>query len=104
RKFPAIADNTEEAVAVRREAAYRRGTRIAVLCGVVDWKDALPGIGDGLTVLVVGLAPIPSAILAATRGIFPLRLGRKLTPEPMRVGQRILISDMDDGMVLPSHD
>src|SRR5262249_28244986 len=104
RPLPHIADHVEEPVAVRGKAADRRGACIAVLFGIVDGKDALPGIGDGLAILVVGLAPILAVIFAAARGIFPLSLGGKLTPEPMRVSQRILISDMDNGMVLPSFD
>src|SRR5262249_37492753 len=100
RQLPHIANHVEEAVAVRREAAYRRGARIAVLFGVVDWKDALPRIGNGLAVLVVGLAPILTVIFAAARGIFPLRFGWKFTAEPVCIRERIFVGDMHHGIIL----
>src|SRR5262245_47221892 len=100
RQLPHIADHVEEAVAVRREAADRRGARIAVLFGVVDWKDALPGIGDGLAILVISLAPILTVIFAAARGIFPLRFGWKFTAEPVCIRERIFVGDMHHGIIL----
>jgi hypothetical protein len=46
------------------------------------------------------LASVLTFITAAARCIFPLGFGRKLATEPMRVGNRILISDLNDGVVL----
>src|SRR5262245_44521005 len=102
--LPNIADHVVEAVRIGWEAANWCYACIAVLFGVVDRKDALPAIGNGLAILVEGLAPILTLIVAATRGIFPLRLRRKLATEPMRIGKRILVGDMDNGMVLLTLD
>jgi hypothetical protein len=43
---PDIADHVVEAVAVRLEAADRRGRAVAVLVRVVDGEDTLPDVGD----------------------------------------------------------
>src|SRR5262245_57578324 len=100
RPLPNIADHVVEPVAIGWKAADWGDARIAILFSVVDRKDALPGVGDGLAILVEGLAPALTLIVAAPRRIFPLRLARKLATEPMRVGERILVGNMDDGMVL----
>src|SRR5262249_48454211 len=104
RPLPDIADHVVEPVSIGWETADWGDARIAVLFGVVDRKDALPGVGDGPAILVEGLAPILALTFAAAWGVFPLRLGRKRAPEPMRVGEGILVSDMDDGMVLLTLD
>jgi hypothetical protein len=51
----------------------------------------LPGIRYRLAILVEGLAPILTLVVAATRRIFPLRFGRKLAAEPVCIGERILV-------------
>src|SRR5262245_56759475 len=104
RPLPDIADHVVEPVSIWWEAADGCYACIAVLFGVEDRKDALPTIGNGLAILVEGLAPILSLIAAASRGIFPLCLRRKLAPQPMRIGERILIGDMNNGMVLLTLD
>src|SRR5262245_934310 len=104
RPLPHIADHVEEPVAVRGKAAYRCGACIAVLFGVVDRENALPGIGDGLAVLVVGLAPILAIIFAAARGEFPLCLGRQIVPKPTCVSLRIFVGDVHHGMVFSTFD
>src|SRR5215475_10067185 len=74
RPLPNIADHIVEAVAVRLEAADRRGPGVAVLVGVVDGEDALPGVGDGLAFGVEGARPVILAVAAAADSEFPLRL------------------------------
>src|SRR5262249_51744886 len=91
RPFPDIADHVAEAVTVGLEAANRRRPGVAVLIGVVDGKDALPGVGDRLAFAIEGTRPIVLAVATAARGEFPLRLGRELAPAPARIGERILV-------------
>src|SRR5215467_6850376 len=100
RPLPDIADHVVEAVAVRFEAADRRGPYVAVLVGVVDGEDALPGVGDRPARAIERARPVVLAVAATARGEFPLRLGRQLTPTPARIGQRILVSNMHDGMIV----
>src|SRR6516165_752382 len=100
RPLPDVADHVVEPVAVRLEAADRRGGGIAVLVGVVDGEDALPGIGDRLAFGIEGTRPIILAVATAARREFPLRLGRELTTAPARIGQRILVGDMHDRMIV----
>src|SRR6516225_7293293 len=104
RPLPDIADHIVEAVAVRLEAADRRGPYVAVLVGVVDGEDALPGVGDRLALGIEGARPIVLAVATAARGEFPLRLGRERTPAPARIGERILVGDMHDGMIVLARD
>src|SRR6516165_2618230 len=104
RPLPDIADHVVEAVAVRLEAADRRGPYVAVLVGVVDGEDALPGIRDRLAVRIEGARPVVLAVATAARSKFPLRLGRELTIAPARVGQRILVGDMHDRMIVLARD
>jgi hypothetical protein len=54
----------------------------------------------GLIASSRGWAGILALIVAAARCIFPLGLGGKLATKPMCVGNRILVRDVDDGMVL----
>src|SRR5262249_30294477 len=100
RPLPNVTDHVVKSVPIGWEAAYRRDACITVLFSIVDRKDALPGIGDGLAILIEGLTPVLTLVPAAAGGIFPLGFGRKLAPEPVRVGKRILIGHMDNGMVL----
>ena len=72
RPLPYVADHVVEAIAVRREAADRRGPGIAVLVGVVDGEDALPGVGDRLAL------GIESARLQSSR-----RRGRRARQTPI---------------------
>src|SRR5215475_9503773 len=98
--LPDIADHVVEPVAVWLETADRRGPAIAVLVRVVDGEDALPGIGDRLALGIERARPIILAVATAARGELPLRLGRQLTPAPARVGQRILVGDVHDRMIV----
>src|SRR5262245_37160700 len=50
RPFPGIADHVLEPIAVRVEAANRRQALIAVVVGIDDRKDALPGVCPGFAV------------------------------------------------------
>src|SRR5262245_19177160 len=100
RPLPNVADHVVETIAVRLEAADRRGGGVAVLIGVVDGEDALPGIGDRLAVTIKRARPVVLAVAAAARGELPLRLGRKLAPAPARIGERILVGDVHDGMIV----
>src|SRR5262249_52752684 len=99
RPLPDISDHVVETIAVRLEAADRRGGNVAVLVGVVDGKNALPGVGDGLALGIKRARPVVLAVAAATRGELPLRLGRELTPAPARIGERILVGNVHDGMI-----
>src|ERR1700730_14470787 len=100
RPLPDIADHVIEAVAIGLEAADRRGPGVAVLIGVVDGEDTLPGIGDGLPLGIERARPVALAVATAACGEFPLRLGRKLAPAPARVGKRILVGDMHERMIV----
>src|SRR5262245_7337853 len=100
RPLPDIADHVVEAVTVRLEAADRRGPGVAVLVGVVDGEDALPGIGDRLALGIERARPVVLAVASTARGEFPLRFGRKLTPAPARISKRILVGDMHDRMIV----
>src|SRR5262249_5423305 len=100
RPLPDIADHVVEAVAVRLEAADRRGPGLAVLVRVVAREDALPAVGDRLALGIEGTRPVVLAVATAARGEFPLRLGREFTAAPARIGERILVGDMHDGMIV----
>src|SRR5215470_13452476 len=100
RPLPDIADHVVEAVAVRLEAADRCGAGVAVLVRIVDGEDALPGVGDRLALGIERARPVVLAVATAARGKFPLRFGRKLASAPARIGQRILVGDMHDRMIV----
>jgi hypothetical protein len=100
RPLPYVADHVVEAIAVRLEAADRRGRGIAVLVRVVEGEDALPGIGDRLALGIESARPVVLAVAPAARGEFPLRLGRQLAPAPTRIGERILVGDVHDGLIV----
>src|SRR5262249_21761607 len=51
-----------------------------------------------------GTRPIVLAVATAARGEFPLRLGRELAPAPARIGERILVGDMHDRMIVLARD
>src|SRR5499433_3984675 len=104
RPLPDIADHVVEAVAVRLEAADRRGPYVAVLVGVVDGEDALPGIRDRLAVGIERARPVVLAVATAARGEFPLRLGREFTPAPAHISERILVGDVYDRMIVLARD
>src|SRR5215510_13223916 len=104
RPLPDVADHVVEPVAVGFEAADRRSPGVAVLVGVVDGEDALPGIGDRLAFGIEGTRPIILAVATAARGELPLRLGRELTAAPARISQRILVGDMHDRMIVLARD
>src|SRR5215831_18946680 len=100
RPLPDIADHVVEAVTVRLEAADWRGPYVAVLVRVVDGEDALPGVGDRLALRIERARPVVLTVATAACGEFPLRLGRERTPAPARIGKRILVGDMHDGMIV----
>src|SRR6516165_3079770 len=62
RPLPDIADHVVEAVAVRLEAADRRGPYVAVLVAVVDGEDALPAIRDRLARAIEGARSVFIAV------------------------------------------
>src|SRR5215831_18836945 len=98
--LPDIADHVVEPVAVWLETADRRGPAVAVLVRVVDGEDALPGIGDRLALGIECARPIVLAVASAARGEFPLRLGRQLASAPARIGERVLVGDIHDRMIV----
>ena len=66
-------------------------------------KRPLPGVGHLFSRGRELLAPgVFRAVEAAAGGKFPLGLGRQFLAGPARVGLRIAIGDMDDGMVVES--
>src|SRR5262249_61850514 len=89
RPLPDIADHVVEAVAVRLEAADRRGPYVAVLVRVVDGEDALPGVRDRLARAIEPARPIVLAAATAARGEFPLSLGRERAAAPARPSVRL---------------
>src|SRR5262249_30108017 len=67
RPLPNVTDHVVKSVPIGWEAAYRRDACITVLFSIVDRKDALPGIGDGLAIFIEGLTPVLTLVAAATR-------------------------------------
>src|SRR6266508_2825498 len=104
RPLPDIADHVVEAIAVRLEAADRRGPGVTVFVRIVDGEDALPAVGDRLALGVEGARPVVLALATAARSEFPLRLGRELTPAPARIGEGILVGDMHDRIIVLARD
>src|SRR5262245_39183009 len=82
RPLPDIADHVVEAVTVRLEAADRRGPGVAVLVGVVDGEDALPGIGDRLALAIQRARPGGLAGSTPARRQVPFRRGREHAHHP----------------------
>src|SRR5215469_769713 len=93
--FPDIADHVDEAVAVRREGADRRGTLVPVACQVFERKHPLPSIRHGLA---AGGELIPPGVLRrvqpAPRREFPFGLGWQLLAGPCRIGLGVAIGDV----------
>jgi len=67
-------------------------------------KDTLPGVGDRPALGIERARPVVLAVAATARGEFPLRFGRQLAPAPARIGERVLIGDMHDWMIVLAGD
>ena len=105
RPLPDVAAHVVEPVAVRREAADRRGALEAVLLQVLPRELALPGVRHRPAVREVLVAPGEGRpVEAAAGGVLPLGLGRKLLARPGRVGLRVLVGDLHDGMPVAAVD
>src|SRR3954451_1600834 len=102
RPFPHIADHIIKPVAVRLEASDRRRAGMTVLIAVVYRKETLPGICDRLALGIVSVRIIVLTVAAAARGELPLRLGRNFASAPMRIGKRILVGNMYNGVIFPA--
>src|SRR3954452_15292497 len=102
RPLPHIADHVVEPVAVRLEATNRRGSGMTVLIAVVYRKETLPGICDRLALGIVSVRIIVLTVAAAARGELPLCFGRNFASTPMRIGKRILVGNMYNGVIFPA--
>src|SRR6516225_2710944 len=103
--LPDIADHVVEAVAIGREAADRRGALEAVGLQILPRKIPLPESRHHASPGGELLAPgVFGALQPAAGGELPFRLARQLLTAPMGIGQRILIGDLDHGVVLPAGD
>src|SRR3954451_9041313 len=89
-----------KAIPVRWEAPDRRRSGKAVLLGVEDGKEPLPSVGDRLAAGIEGARPVVLAVAPAAGGELPLRFGRQIAPHPAGVSEGVLVSDVDDRMVL----
>src|SRR6516165_9109374 len=99
--FPDIADHVVDAVTIGRKRGHRRGAVEAVLAFVFVWKISLPGIGHVFAAGRKRFAPSElGAVEPAACGEFPLGLGWQVLARPFGVGQRIRVSDMDNGMIV----
>src|SRR5689334_16071323 len=100
RPFPHIAGHVEKAVTVGREAAHRCGAPVA---GVgAPGEVAVPVVGQALARLRGLVAPGVGRSIKATAGRgLPFRLGRQGAPGPRRIGQPVVITDVNHRMVGP---
>src|SRR3954469_7961237 len=105
RPFPDVADHVEQAVAVGRKRVNRRGALVSVLVQVLVREVALPGIGQKPSFGIGGIAPwIGLAFKTAAGGELPFRFGRQLLAAPRRIGERVLMGDMHDRMIIAAGD
>src|SRR3954466_5504596 len=102
RPFPHVADHVVEPVTVRRETPDRRRTGMIVFIAVEYREETLPGICDRLSMRIVSVRIIVLTVAAAARGELPLRLGRNFASAPMRIGKRILVGNMYNGVIFPA--
>src|ERR1700732_1222234 len=103
--FPDIADHVVDTVAVRREGHHRRGPIESVLAFIFVREISLPGIGAMLPARSENLAPGElGALQAATRGEFPLRLGRQFFAGPLGISERIGERDVHRRMTIEPTD
>src|SRR5262249_54337964 len=92
RPFPDIADHVADAVAVRWERSYRRGSFVAILTKVLIWKLALPRVGHMLAARRELVAPGElGAVEPAARGELPFGLRRQFLAGPFRIGFGIAV-------------
>ena len=95
--LPHVAGDVDEAVAVRGEAADRRGACVAVEQVVVEREVALPGVGHHATARGGVLSPGVGGAPEPTAGRqLPLRLGRQRLAGPRGVGEGVDVRDVGD--------
>ncbi len=99
RQLPDIADHVEESVGVRRIATRRSKTGKTIIAAVHNGKDSLPGIRVLRLVVILGRLRIPGA-----RRPLPLCLARQIAALPVRIGERIVVRDFDNRIVVAARD
>ena len=96
--FPDIADHVVQPVRVRLETADGSKTGEAVLGGVDQREDALPGVG------VLWLFVFGRVLRAGPRRPFPLRFAGQLTAFPLGVGFDVLVGQRHDRELIAALD
>src|SRR6266478_4340798 len=90
-----------QAVAVGWKRGDGRRAFEAVGRKILEGEITLPGVSH---VLAAGKLLIPPgefrAVQSAARGEFPFGLSRQFLPDPLRIGERISVSDVDDRVVV----
>src|SRR5262249_56919778 len=102
---PPMRDEVVEAITVGGKGIDWRGSLVAVKLEILPRESALPRIGHWPPLRSKRLAPRVSRALEAAAGRkFPFGFERQLLASPGCVGARILVSDVNDRMVIPIGD
>src|SRR5262245_37657788 len=103
--LPHIPDHVVEAIAVCGKGVDRRGAFVAVELEVLPGETALPRVGHRPPLRSKRFAPgVGRAVETAARGEFPFGLDGQFFAGPGGVGARILVGDVNHGVVIPTLD
>lgn len=98
--LPNIPGHVVEAVAVRREGFYGRGTREAVLGGVIVGEFTLEDVGLPFPPGLRLVSPHEKLVIKASPGSpFPFDFGGESFSGPFAISKRVLVGDADNGMI-----
>src|SRR5204862_3436516 len=101
--FPDVARHIVEAVAVRRETRYRRGSPESVGLAVIVGKTTLPDVRHPAAVRRLLIAPaVRFPIQPAPRRMFPFRFRRQSFARPLRIDQGVKPTHVNHRMILPA--
>src|SRR5262249_26775305 len=105
RPLPDVAEHVVEAIPVGGKGIDGRGALVSIELEVLPRESALPGIGHRPPVGGERFPPrVGRALEAAAGREFPFGFDRQLLSSPGRVGTRIFVSDVHDGMVIATGD
>src|SRR4029078_6577865 len=103
--LPDVAGHVVEAVAVRREAAHRRGAFVAVSLQIDPRELPLQGVRHHPAARMLLIAPDERGTLdPAPRGKLPLGFGWRLLAGPRRASLDVLLGDANHRMPLTLGD
>ena len=103
--FPRIARHIVEAVRVSRKRSHRRDPAKAIVLGIFVRESAFPNVGHPTAVDREIVTPrVACARESAAGGKFPLRFRGQPLARPGRISGGILISDVQDGVLVVAHD